>query len=108
MRSYNSGGLYNRNVCLLLRDVYPESYDVSAKMKSKLFQSIAPMLQLARQEQYIAAAELMTLFTRSVFNSQSWIHTALSLYICYLSQDNKNNNIKQTMNEVLPYVLCLK
>jgi len=58
-------------VCLLLRDVYPESYDVSAKMKSKLFQSIAPMLQLARQEQYIAAAELMTLFTRSVFNSQS-------------------------------------
>jgi len=61
------------NACVdgCCRDLYPESYDMSAKMKSKLFQSISPVLQLAREGQCKSAAEVMTLVTRNIIASQS-------------------------------------
>ena len=52
------------------RDYYPDSYDVRLKMQSKLFASISPILELARQQQYMSAAEVMVLVTKIIVNSE--------------------------------------
>jgi len=39
-------------------------------MKSKLFAYISPVLELARQQQFMSAAEVMTVIASSVVNSQ--------------------------------------
>ena len=49
---------------------YPHSYDMQQKMKSRLFASITPVLELARQQQYESAAEVMTVVTSHIVNSQ--------------------------------------
>ena len=55
----------------MIREFYPDSYDVPAKMQSKLFASISPILELTRQQQFVSAAEVMTLVTDKIINSES-------------------------------------
>jgi len=62
------------------REYYPDSYDITVKMQSKLFASISPILELARQQQFMSAAEVMALVASSIVNSQ--LHSSL-LYLCY-------------------------
>jgi len=57
-------------ILLCGRKYYPDSYDVTVKMKSKLFAYISPVLELARQQQFMSAAEVMTVIASSVVNSQ--------------------------------------
>jgi len=52
------------------RRYYPDSYDVMLKMKSKLFAYISPVLELARQQQFMSAAEVMTVVTRNIVTSE--------------------------------------
>ena len=58
------------STCVCDREYYPDSYDVTVKMQSKLFASISPILELARQQQCMSAAEVMVLVITSIINSQ--------------------------------------
>ena len=60
----NEGNLF------VIREFYPDSYDVTVKMRSKLFASISPILELVRQREYVSAAEIMVLVTEKIVNSE--------------------------------------
>ena len=63
------------SVCVSVdRESYPDSYDVTLKMQSKLFVNISPILQLARQQQDMSAAEVMVLVTDKIVNSQYYVY----------------------------------
>ena len=47
---------------------YPHCYDMEQKMK--MFAVITPVLELARLQQYESAAEVMTVVTSHIVNSQ--------------------------------------
>jgi len=58
----------------IVRNVYPEGYDVTKKMQSKFFSSISPILELVRQREYVSAAEVMVLVTEKVVNSEYYFY----------------------------------
>ena len=49
---------------------YLHCYDMEQKMKSRLFAVITPVIELARLQQYESAAEVMTVVTSHIVNSQ--------------------------------------
>jgi hypothetical protein len=51
------------------RDCYPDNYDILQKMQAKFFSYITPILELARQEEYMAAAEVMKHVATAVLTS---------------------------------------
>ena len=67
-------------MCLSGSEYYPDSYDVTVKMQSKLFASVSPILELARQEQHMSAARIMALVTSNIVKSQLLSSLLLHIY----------------------------
>jgi hypothetical protein len=51
------------------REYYPDIYDVSVKMQARFFSYVTPVLELARQEEFVSAAEVMTHLALAVVTS---------------------------------------
>ena len=64
----------------VVREFYPDSYDVTVKMRSKLFASISPILELVRQREYVSAAEIMVLVTEKIVNSEYYCYVVISMH----------------------------
>ena len=60
------------------RDYYPDNYDITQKMQGKFFTHITPILELARQGEYMAAAEVMIHVATAILTSRCSIFILLN------------------------------
>ena len=65
------------------REYYPDNFDLTMKMQSKFFAYITPVLELVRQDEFLAAAEVMQHIVSIIILSQC---------LTTLVYNNNNNN----------------